>query len=87
MSETLKTYKCKSRVMYGSAGNDKNECRYSCQVYTEFEPRGCLFNGGFQRWEEDKGVVLTCNHPEVARHKLNDGRYKCLICDDVIIIK
>lgn len=42
----MKEYKCKSRVFLGSP------CQYSCQVKSEFEPRGCLKGAVHEEWEE-----------------------------------
>ena len=43
--------------MFGLVGNDKNECRYSCEVTTPFEPKGCLYTMVSQQWEEIKHLT------------------------------
>jgi hypothetical protein len=44
-----KKWKCKTRKLpYG-------QCEYSCEVYAEFEPNGCLLVPVWEMWEEITG--------------------------------
>lgn len=56
----MKNWKCKSKIRMGIP------CQFNCEVKCDFEPRGCLYQGVFQEWEEvlETKNTQTFKNPE-----------------------
>ena len=53
----MENWECKSRLINNVL------CKYSCKVQADFEPKGCLYNALYQKWEIANPIENQVSQP------------------------